>query len=156
MGLKLINIITEKLNDDFMIKLKEKFPFFTVKIFNCNFTGIIRQLDVNKMYYECEELNEWKKYGIKNSDEILDKIYMVENVLIDFSKLFYNTIFGYIEVDCFGGACNYKGFVVNNGKIIYRQENAMDGHINILKKINKEYDGYYFEPFTREFINKNV
>ena len=152
----MINIITEKFDDDFVYKITKKFPFFTFKLFNCNFNGIIGQLDVNKMYYECEELNEWEKYGLKASDEIIDKIYEVENDLIDFSKIFQNEIFGYIEVDCFGGTCYYKGFVVNNGKIIYRQETAKDGHINILKKINKKYDGYYFEPFTREFINKNT
>ena len=104
MWLKLINIITEKHDNDFVYKIKEKFPFFSVKIFNCNFNGIIGQLDVNKMYYECEELNEWKKYGLNTSDEIIDKIYMVEDELIDFSKLFKNKIFGYIEVDCFCSA----------------------------------------------------
>ena len=159
MGLKLINIIietNEETDSNFIHRIKERFSFFNVKVFNSPFNGIIGQLDVNKMYYECEELNEWEKYGLKTTDEIMDKMYDFEIELIDFSKLFSNKIFGYIEIDCFGGTCYYEGFIIINGEIIYKQESAKDGHINILKRINKEYDGYYFEPFTREFINKNV
>jgi len=158
MGLNLINIIMEvedEIDKDFIYIIKESFPLFNVSVFHSAFTGIIGQLDVDQMYDECERFNKWDKYGVKSFDDIAEKIYEFEDEIIKFSKIYSNKIFGYIVVDCTGGMCFYEGFAVSNGNIILKHKGAKDGHVNILKEINKKYDGYYFKPFTREFIRRN-
>jgi hypothetical protein len=148
MGLNIVNIIMEikdETDNDLIGKIKEYFPLFNVKTFSTVFNGIIGQADVKQI---CAEIDDDEK-----SEEILDAIF-IEDKLIDFSKIYPNKIFGYIEMDCSGGICLYEGFVVKNGGKIIKQECEHEGHINILKKINKNYDGYFFEPFTREFINR--
>lgn len=137
--------ITDGVDNDFIEKIKEFFPCFTVKKFEDGFSGVIGQLDLGRL----EKIHNILNKNIEDTDEI-------ENNIIDFSKLFRDKIFGYILMECFGGICYYEGFVVKNGEKIFNQEGSKDGYINILNKINNKYKKNYFEPFTREFIYENV
>ena len=147
MGMNVVNIIMEikhETDNGFVYKLKENFPLFNVRIFSKDFCGIIGQAYIDTIYTENDEEYE----------EILKGIY-IENELINFSKSYPEKIFGYIEMDCHGGLCLYEGFVVKNAELIFRQKLEKNGHINILKKISKNYNGPFFEPFTREFLKEN-
>ena len=145
--MNIVNIIIEmkdETDNDFIHILKEKFPLFNVKMFSKDFNGIIGQAYLDDIYTNDDE--EYEK--------ILGEIY-IENKLINFSKIYPNKIIGYIEMDCHGGLCLYEGFVVKNGELIFRQEYKNNGHIDILKRININYEGPFFEPFTRTFLNEN-
>jgi len=147
MGMSVVNIVMEIQNetdDNFVYTLKKEFTLFNVKMFSNDFYGIIGQAYLDEIYTENDE--EYEK--------ILGEIY-IDNRLINFSKMYPNKIIGYIEMDCHGGVCFYEGFAVKNGEVIFRQENKKDGHIDILKKINTNYTGPFFEPFTRKFLGDN-
>jgi hypothetical protein len=151
--------IKDETDNEFIHKIKEKFPLFNVKTFFANFNGIIGQLYTDSIEYsfehdfeKCETDEEFHKIW-KKIDYVKESI---KNDLLDFSKLHLNKIFGYIELECHGGTCESEGFVVKNGKSIYNQEWEDEGHINILKKINSKYEGFFFEPFTRNFLDKNI
>ena len=136
----------DETDNDFVHKIKENFPLFHIKTFSTDFNGIIGQVNVEKIYDECET--------DEKLEETLGEVY-IEDKLTDFSKLYPNKVFGYIEMDCHGGLCLYEGFAVKNGEIIFKCEYQENGHVNILKKINNKYNGPFFEPFTRKFLYDN-
>jgi len=146
MGMTIINIVTEidaETEGDFIKNFKDRFPLFNVKIFTSGFHGVIGQVDVDEIDRKCE------------TDEVfyekLEEVYC-EKELENFSRIYPNNIFGFIEMDCHGGFCVYGGIVVKNGEIITMIGEKENGHIDILKQINENYTGSFFEPFTRKFL----
>ena len=142
----IVNIVTEinaETEPDLLQQIKNNFPQFNVKIFTSGFEGIIGQTDVDKIYDGCETDEE--------INAKLEEIYC-EKRLIDFSRLYPEKIFGFIEMDCHGGFCVYGGVAVKNGETIHAIEAKENGHIDILRQINTNYLGPFFEPFTRKFL----
>ena len=134
--------------------IKNHFDFIDVKEFNCEFNGIIGQINAHEIIYNCEAKGEYQKYGCNDLDEVLEKIYGFEDEVIEFSKSHSNIKFVYIDVDCFGGACLYSGFAVLNGEIVYKEIDHRFGHVLLLKQLFDNYESTYFEPFTRDFFIK--
>lgn len=155
MGITLKNIITDyggHEDDGIIDEIKQCFPLVQIKLFDAGFKGIIGQINEDKIFNECELSGNWNKYGIANSNELIDKIYELEDNAAKFSKKFPHKKFAIINVDCFGGTCSYYGFVVLNGEVIFNQPENTEGHIHILQQINRAYNSFYFEPFTRNFF----
>ncbi|WP_156781819.1 hypothetical protein [Leptospira tipperaryensis] len=84
--------------------------------------------------------------------ELEEEIALLDERAIEFSKLYPEKTFVYIDVDCFGGTCSYDGFTVKNGNTIFIQKPIQDGHRTLLKSIFPKYENVYFEPFTRDFF----
>jgi len=157
-GVLLKNIITDYTSDEDIIFLNEfenHFQFVQAKRFNSQFEGIIGQVDE----YKIEQKSYTDRDFLKNNncidlDNAFDIIHKFEDKISEFSKRFPKKSFVYIEVDCSGGICFYDGFIVKNGEINYRLENSHNGHIELLKKLNKNFKNWNFEPFRRGFFIK--
>jgi hypothetical protein len=73
------------------------------------------------------------------------------------TKQFPAVTFVYIEVECFGGRCDYHGFVCRNGDNIFentRPETLEESNTNLLALL--AYLGVqttYFEPLTRGYFD---
>ncbi len=78
--------------------------------------------------------------------------YDLEENLPEFSKQYPETVFVFVEVDCTGGTCLYKGYVCKNGETIAKEKGkgALKPLINHLGiELNGE---QFFEPFKRGFF----
>ena len=73
--------------------------------------------------------------------------------LLSWSERFSSTIFVFIEVDCFGGVCEFEGFVVHNGINLCAHE-GKDALKKLVAYLDVEIDeSENFEPFTRGFFH---
>lgn len=89
-------------------------------------------------------------------DKVTEQFCEVEENLPAFSTLFADTMFVYIEVDCFGGICLYSGYHVQNG--VKLKEFECGAESIRLKQILQPMDinwnhSLYFEPFTRGYFD---
>ena len=158
MGLRLINIITTINNgDDIAVAhtISTLVPYCKITDFDSGFEGLIGQIDVDRVYHDCEVLGLTDKYNVSNADEAMENVFLFEEKVLEISICFPKQKFAYIDMDCFGGVCLYEGFVALGGRRIFEQEMQESGHINLLKALAPDFCGYYFEPFTREFLKEN-
>jgi hypothetical protein len=61
----------------------------------------------------------------------------------------------YLEADCFGGTCIYRGYVCQNGEIHFKEKGLERGPEplgRLLKQIHVELRGGAFPPFGRNFF----
>jgi hypothetical protein len=130
-------------DETILTQLLADFKHIQVKIFEAGFKGLVAQLNIMKIYQTMDD--EGEAYELINS---------LENGMENLSRKFPHKKFAFIEVDCFGGACIYSGFVMQNGEILLEQSNNPSGHIPLLQAISPTYSGHYFEPFTRDFFVK--
>ncbi len=157
MGLRLKNIITDYKSEEditFIREFEKSFQFVQAKRFNAQFQGIIGQIDERKIEQNCYDEEFLQNNNCRNLDDVFEIIYEFEDKISVFSEKFPNKSFVYIDVDCFGGTCLYKGFIVKNGEISYRQESTYDGHIKLLERLNQDFKEWNFEPFSRDFFTK--
>jgi hypothetical protein len=140
------NIIAEYTgaeDDTILAQLLAEFKHIQVKTFQAGFKGLVAQLDTMKI-----------QKTIANEDEAYELMAVLEDGIENFSQKFPHKKFAFIEADCFGGACIYFGFVIQNGEVLWNQSYDHSGHIPLLQAINPSYEGHYFEPFTRDFFVK--
>jgi hypothetical protein len=95
-------------------------------------------------------------YPFNDEDELVKYVYGgFEEQIRLFSKKHPHHKCIYIQVDCFGGICQYGGYALLNGQKIKEESRSYDGHIYLLREIDSEYNSWYFDPFTRDaFIKK--
>jgi hypothetical protein len=90
--------------------------------------------------------------------------YKIEDSLLDFSKHFPDTKFAFIFVDCWGGYCQYSGYVCQNGQTLINLSEQLGETVNqtnqvknlktLLSGIGIDLgDNGYFEPFTRNYFD---
>ncbi len=73
--------------------------------------------------------------------------------LLSWSERFPSTVFVFLQADCFGGVCEFEGFVVHNGINLCTHEGK-----DALKKLVAYLDvamddSEKFEPFERGFFH---
>ncbi len=158
MGITLKNIITDYRSEEdlmFLEAFETSFQFVQAKQFHAQFHGIIGQINETQIEHNSYRDDAFlKNHHCQDLDEAFDIIYQFEDQVKEFSKQFPSKLFAYVEVDCFGGACAYEGFIIKNGAIEYQQKPTNDGHIRLLEKLNPNFKEWYFEPFTRDFFTK--
>jgi hypothetical protein len=140
------NIITDYVgaeDEGIIAALLATFKYSQAKTFQAEFAGLVGQIDTMKL-----------QKTVFDEDEVHTWSYAMEEGLEDFSKQFPHKKFVFIEADCFGGACIYSGFAVQNGEILFQQSYDHNGHIKLLQEISPTYTEFYFEPFTRDFFVK--
>lgn len=154
MSFLLKGIFTKSTNDNIISLARSKWHKLRIKKFEGELVGIgivapdLTYRAIDDDYEECEEINN-----------------KIENELQDFSKIFPETTFAYVFVDCFGGYCQYTGFVCKNGEKIVDYSNAIgeiqpnEEQTKVLKKILEEVgfsveENGYFEPFTRGYFTE--
>lgn len=100
----------------------------------------------------------------QQNDNFQEINYKIEDDLLDFSLEFPGTKFAFILVDCWGGYCQYSGFVCKDGQKIIDlsdqigEAEEQDEQNKILNRLLTEIgidlgEKGYFEPFTRNFFN---
>ncbi len=73
--------------------------------------------------------------------------------LLSWSERFSSTIFVFIEANCFGGVCEFEGFVAHNG-INLCAHKGKDALKKLVAYLDVEIDeSESFEPFTRGFFH---
>ncbi len=155
MGFYLKGIITTDADQEIVRKAKIRWTNIRVKKFGGEVHGIaIVGPDINKA-------DSYQKH-----DYFQEINYRIENELLDFSLEFPNTKFAFIFVDCWGGYCQYSGFVCKGGKRVIDLSQQIGETANqekqdyILKILLAEIgieigEKVYFEPFTRNFFNED-
>ena len=106
----------------------DRWPFCVGKVIRSPFHGIgFRCPDLDEVW-DSEEAHEYWE----------NRIYSVEQQLPDFSTVFPALTFAFINAECFGGNCDYAGFVVRNGELLLTVE--FDGvGINNLRQLLKPF-----------------
>jgi hypothetical protein len=131
--------------DDTVLKAAlERWPFCVGRVIRSPFHGIgLRCPDADLAWDSDQGYDFWE-----------ERIYSVEKQLPGFSTVFPAPAFAFIKADCFGGHCEYAGFVVRNGELLLEVE--FDGAgINNLRRLLKPLAVLpltgNFQPFHREY-----
>lgn len=79
--------------------------------------------------------------------------YAMEDELPQWSTNYPDITFIFIHADCFGGICDYQGYVCKNGKIITQQKGDR-ALANLVQYLGAKLSASeYFAPFERNFFN---
>lgn len=81
-------------------------------------------------------------------DERAEKQCAIEEELPGWSAQHPSLTAMYLEADCFGGTCLYRGYICREGKILLKEQ-ALD---SLLAHIGVKLAGDYFLPFERNFF----
>ena len=87
------------------------------------------------------------------SDETTQElVYRFRDELRDWSRSFPELAFAYVRAECFGGHCEYEGYVCRNGAILFEEELDSKALGRLMALIGVKLPaGDYFEPFTRKY-----
>lgn len=83
----------------------------------------------------------------------------LEETLVEWSQRYPATQFVFVRAECFGGACQYWGYVCQNGAIQERAKDPDMGHGDALQRlvralgVNFGEESRYFAPFTRGYFD---
>jgi hypothetical protein len=122
----------------------DRWPFCVGRVIRSPFHGIgLRCPDLDEVWDSEEEHDYWE-----------DQIYSVEKQLPEFSAVFPALTFAFIKAECFGGVCEYAGFVVRNDEVLLKVE--FDGvGVNNLRRLLKPFGVRLltgnFQPFHRGY-----
>jgi hypothetical protein len=133
-------------NDTVLKAALDRWPFCVGRVIRSPFHGI---------GLRCPNTDEVPD-GELGDDYWEDRIYSVERQLPNFSTLFPASTFAFIRADCFGGHCEYAGYVVQNGEVLVKVEfdSAGIGITNLrrlLKPFGERLLTGYFQPFLRGY-----
>lgn len=129
------------------------FRFMARRRLETPFKGLIVAYDSQAVWEDYEAHPE--KYPFANEDEAYEGLNseQVYLDLLEFSRRFPQQLFGFIDVDCFGGVCGYDGHVVRAGEALFTTATAAsDGHQQVLRQLGLVTPEWYFEPFTRGYF----
>jgi hypothetical protein len=76
----------------------------------------------------------------------------VEDWLKERAERFPDVAFAFVEADCFGSTCLYRGFVCKFGAILAWQDSLVDSHVKLLDYIGITLDQGHFAPFERGYF----
>lgn len=88
-------------------------------------------------------------------DEKGEELFAIENELPAWSTQYPFLTWVYLEADCFGGTCVYRGYVCRNGEKFFKEESLKRGPEalgHLLKQIDVKLERGYFPPFERDFF----
>jgi hypothetical protein len=131
--------------DDTVLRAaRNRWPFCVGKAITTPFRGIgLRCPDPDEIGESDQGYDYWE-----------ERIFSVEEELLDFSTQFPELTFSFIRADCFGGACEYAGFVARDGVSLFRVEFDGLGVANLrrlLKPLGVRLLTGYFRPFVRGY-----
>lgn len=122
----------------------DRWTFCVGKVIKSPFLGIgLRCPDPDEVWGREEGYEFWE-----------ERIRSVEDGLPEFSTGFPTVTFAFIQADCFGGHCDYAGFVVLNGEMILKVEFDDAGIKNLrrlLKPLGVRLITGFFRPFVRGY-----
>jgi hypothetical protein len=129
-------------------RMAEQFPYSETRKLVQPFASLICFTDLNN--FEAHDLPDAdiEEYGDAYTYLRLNMRDRVE----DLSAMFPQDTFVYIEVDCFGGTCEYSGFVCTKGKKTSVESASQTAHVRLLQAIAPDYTSIYFEPFSRDYF----
>lgn len=153
MSFYLKGIFTTSTDKNIILKAQQYWTDIRSKIINDNSNGICiigpdpNRSETDEQYQKCQKIN-----------------YKIEDELPDFSKQFSDTKFVFVFVDCWGGYCQYSGYVCQNGQKIVDlseqlgetvKQGEQDKNLKFLMTEAgiKFGDNGYFEPFTRNYFD---
>lgn len=87
-------------------------------------------------------------------ERLLELPFAVDRGLAEFSQTFPAFIFVFIDADCIGGTCLYRGFVAQAGKVTLRVaevQPGVDQLQRLLQPLGVELQSGYFAPFVRGY-----
>jgi hypothetical protein len=86
------------------------------------------------------------------TEEVQELVYRFRDELPEWSRSFPGVTFVQVMAECFGGSCEYEGYVCRDGRKVLEEPFHPDALGRLMAAIGVTLkDGYYFEPFTREF-----
>jgi len=84
----------------------------------------------------------------------------IEQELVVWSRRYPATRFVFISADCFGGTCQYEGYVCEDGAILLRAQDPDEGEGGALPRLVRALGVElatppFFEPLTRGFFERS-
>jgi hypothetical protein len=88
-----------------------------------------------------------------------EQAHTLEDGLVEWSRRYPATRFVFMRAECFGGECQYWGYVCQNGAIQERAKDPDMDHGDALRRlvralgVNLGQQSRYFAPFTRSYFD---
>ena len=106
-------------------------------------------------------------YALTYSDSVEEQeqarglAYELEDGLVGWSQQYPETVFVFLNADCFGGKCLYAGYVCQNGMVLERVQDMdeRDGIAlpRLVRALGVELDDSgHFVPLTRDFFDSPI
>jgi hypothetical protein len=85
--------------------------------------------------------------------------YALEDDLVGWSQQYPETVFVFLNADCFGGTCLYAGYVCQNGRVLERVQDRERGGIALPRLVHalgvELDDSYHFTPLARGYFDRS-
>ena len=96
----------------------------------------------------------------EEQEQAQELAWTIEHELVEWSRSYPTTRFVFIRADCFGGECQYAGYVCEDGVIRVRAQDADEGGGDSLPLLVRALGVEmatppYFEPLTRGFFDRS-
>lgn len=153
MSFYLKGIFTTDTDESIVVKAKQRWAEIRSKTINSNSKGLgMVGPDANR----ASSFEEYERAQAVN--------YRIEDELPNFSKQFPDTKFAFLFVDCWGGYCQYSGYVCQDGEKTIdlseqlgetvKQEEQDENLKSLMNALGIDLgDKGYFEPFRRNYFD---
>jgi hypothetical protein len=122
----------------------DRWPFCVGRVIRSPFHGVgIRCPDLDDVWDSEQGSEYWEA-----------RIHSVEQQLLEFSTVFPASTFAFIKAECFGGDCEYAGFVTGNGQLLLEvafDDAGIDNLRRLLKPLGVRLLTGNFQPFHRGY-----
>ena len=129
--------------------------FVRVRRFDAPFAGVIAAYDPQAAHDLVHD--NWEVLGYADENAAIDDIEeAIESRIAHLSHEFPDTPIAFVDVDCFGGTCMYRGYVVNDGLQTYAEPASANAHVRLFEHMGVKDPQWHFPPFTRGFMDSGV
>jgi hypothetical protein len=159
MGFYLRCAIAKVDEDDLAVRIeqaaRELFPpFVKVRRFEFPFAGVIAGYDPNAAH---DLVEDFAAHGYSNEEAAYeDAAEGLESRIAELSLAFAATPIAFVDVDCFGGTCMFRGSVVKDGVQIHAEPSSASAHVRLFEHLGVKDPQWHFAPFTRGFMDSGV
>ena len=139
-----------------VVAARELFPAFVrSRRFSQPFDGVITGYDPVAAHEQIVE--KFAEHGYADEEAAYEDVAeVIENRIGDLSHEFPAIPFAFVDVDCFGGTCMFRGYVVKDVTVTHREESSSSAHVRLFQALGVADPQWHFPPFTRGFMDSGV
>src|SRR5262245_43017626 len=105
-------------------------PFVRVRRFSQPFAGVIAGYDPTDAHEKL--VDNFAAHGYADEEAAYeDAAEAIDSRIGDLSHEFPDVPFAFVDVDCFGGTCMFRGYVVKDVAVTHREEASSSAHVRL-------------------------